>query len=137
MMFDKIYYVVLSYYSLNTEHKIDTPGITVFFIFTILFYCLAYVLILTTIDIINYPDYPQLNIGKPVMLGILITSGSMVYLLFVRNKRYLKIYSKYRSDPFLNSKTGRWFYWCVYILLLVSPIIFIKIERKFIYGLPN
>ncbi|TKT91787.1 hypothetical protein [Dyadobacter frigoris] len=127
-MLDRLYYVILSYYSRNTEHKIDTPGITVFFIFTILFYCLAYVLILPTIDIINYPDHAQLTIGKPTMLGILITSGALVYLLFIRNKRYLKIYTKYRSDTFLNSKTGRWVYWGIYILLLLSPVIYIEIR---------
>ncbi|GLU55567.1 hypothetical protein [Dyadobacter frigoris] len=132
-MFDKLFYVILSYYSRNTEHKIDTPGITVFFIFSMLFFCLAYLLILISIDIINYPVYPLLKLSKITVLGIGAASSLAVYLLFILNKRYLKIYSKYRSDSFLNSKTGRWIYWGIYILLLLSPIIFIKIEGSFIY----
>lgn len=133
-MFDKLFYVILSYYSRNTEHKIDTPGITVFFIFSMLFFCLAYLLILISIDIINYPVYPLLKLSKITVLGIGAASSLAVYLLFILNKRYLKIYSKYRSDSFLNSKTGRCICWGIYILLLLSPIIFIKIEGSFIYG---
>lgn len=128
MMFDKLYYVILSYYSRNTDHKIDTPGITVFFIFSILFFCLAYLLILLITDIIYYPVHQTFNFGKPTVLGIGAATSLPVYLLFIRNKRYLKIYTKYRSDLFLNSKTGRWVYWCVYILLLLSPVVYIKIR---------
>ena len=132
-MFDKLFYVILSYYSRNTEHKIDTPGITVFFIFSILFFCLAYLLILISIDIINYPVYPLLKLSKIAVLGIGAASSLAVYLVFILNKRYLKIYSKYRSDPFLNNRKGRLIYWGIYIILLLSPIIFIKIEGSFIY----
>lgn len=132
-MFDKLFYVILSYYSRNTEHKIDTPGITVFFIFSILFFCLAYLLILISIDIINYPVYPLLKLSKIAVLGIGAASSLAVYLVVILNKRYLKIYSKYRSDPFLNNRKGRLIYWGIYILLLLSPIIFIKIEGSFIY----
>jgi hypothetical protein len=127
-MLDKIYYVILSYYSRNTDHKIDTPGTTVFFIFSILFFCLAYLLILVVTDIVYYPFSPKHSFGKPIVLGIGAVTSLAVYLIFIWNKRYLKIYSKYRNDPFLNSKMGRWVYWCIYIMLLLSPVIYIKIR---------
>lgn len=127
-MFDKIFYVILSYYSRNTEHKVDTPGVTVFFIFSILFFCLAYLLILMTTFIVYYPVHQTLNFGRFTILFIGAITALTVYLLFIRNKRYLKIYSRYRSDTFLNNNTGRLVYWCIYILLLLSPFIFIKIR---------
>lgn len=98
---------------------------------------MAYLLILVPIDIISYPVYPLLKLSKAAVLGIGALSSLAVYLLFILNQRYLKIYSKYRSDPFLNSKTGRWIYWGIYILLLLSPIIFIKIEGNIIFDTAN
>ena len=132
-MIDKLYYVVLSHYSRKTDHKVDTPVITVFFIFSLILCCLS-LLGITISVVLKDPESRNLGISKDEGLLILAISCGTVYLAFVRNKRFLKIYARYRQDKFLNSKRGRWVYGCVLYFLILSPFIFMLIRNRIIFG---
>lgn len=132
-MFDKLFYVILSYYSRNTEHKIDTPGITVFFIFSLVFCCFT-LLVITVLNVLKNPESRNLGISKTDGYLILSISCGIIYFFFIRNKRYLKIYSGYRSDLFLNSKSGRLVYWCMLVFLILSPFIFMVLRNRLVFG---
>ena len=47
----------------------------------------------------------------------------IIYLLFFFRKRYNKIYEKYKSDEYLNSKRAKWIGYSVLIISFVSPFI--------------
>lgn len=132
-MFDKLFYAILSYYSRKTEHKTDTPVITVFFIFSLVFCCFT-LLVITVLTVLKNPENRNLGISKTDGYLILSISCGVVYFFFIRNKRYLKIYSRYRSDKFLNSKNGRLAYWCVLIMLILSPFIFMLLRNLLVFG---
>ena len=132
-MIDKIFYVLLSYYSRNTNHKKDTPVITVFFIFILLFFCmlLAVYHLFRTAFLDNLGLIPTKQF---VTWSLTILATIIDYVLFVYKKRHVEIYKRYRSDSFLNSKFGRWSYWVLFFVLMASPFILTAITNKFVKG---
>ncbi len=132
-MLGKLYYVILNHYSLKTEHKIDTPVITVFFIFSLVLCCFT-LLVITVLTVLKNPESRNLGISKTDGYLMLSISCCIFYFFFIRNKRYLKIYSRYRSDMFLNSENGRLLYWCILIFLILSPFIFMVLRNRLVFG---
>lgn len=132
-MLDKLYYVILSYYYSKTEHKKDTPVITVFFIFSLVLCCFI-LLVITMLNVLKNPESRNLGISKTDGYLILSICCGIIYFFFIRNKRYLKIYSRYRSDVFLNSKCGRLVYWCMLVFLILSPFIFMVLRNRLVFG---
>ena len=132
MMLDSLYYVVLSYYSRKTIHQKDTPILTVFFIFTYLFFCLFLDMFIIGSLFLEYPA----SIHRSKILLILLGALCMVivYLSFFRNGRSLKVYKNYRRDTFLNNTLGRRFYWCVLIVIFTSPFTIALLINKFVFG---
>lgn len=102
-MIDKLFYVLLSYYSRNTNHKKDTPVITVFFILIMLFFCmlLAVFHLFETFILDSQGWVPSKQF---VTWSLTILATVIDYFLFVYRKRHIEIYKRYRSDSFLNSK---------------------------------
>jgi hypothetical protein len=133
MVIDKLFYVILSYYSRNTEHKVDTPVITVFFIFTLLLFCLQLFLVDLT-KLLFIPNVARHKYSKALVWGILFLCGLCVYFFFIWQKRYLIIYDRYRSDVFLNSPNGKILNWAAAIVILLSPIIFAVVKNKITRG---
>jgi len=132
-MIDKLFYVLLSYYSRNTNHKIDTPVITVYFIFTFLI-CSFLLLAAMILSYIQDIERKSTGISKPASYLMLVISGVTVYLLFVVNKRYLKVYNRFRGNKFLNSKAGKWMYWSIALIIVISPYVLILLVNKVVHG---
>jgi len=131
-MLDPFYYVILSYYSTKSTHKNDTPVITVFFIFTYLFFCLFLDIFIIASLFLNYPGSIHRSKILLILLGALCIL--IVYLVFYRNSRYVEIDRNYRQNPFLNSKLGHRFYWCVLIVIFTSPFTIALLINKFVFG---
>ena len=132
-MIDKLFYVLLSYYSRKTNHKIDTPMITVFFIFTFLTASLLLVLNMVIAYVQNI-ERRGIVISKPVGYLMLLISGLCTYFLFVYKKRYVTIYKTYRNHSFLNEKSGRRFYWFITLMIVLSPYILALAMNKIVHG---
>lgn len=132
MMPDKLFYVVLSYYSRNTVHKIETPTITVYFIFAILFFCLYLDLFILGSLVIDYPKSVHRSKLLLIIVGIICTA--LVHFAFYRNGRYVEIYQRYRHAIFLNSSAGRRFYWGLLFILLTSPFTMGLLINKLVFG---
>ena len=132
-MIDKLFYVLLSYYSRKTDHKIDTPMITVFFIFTFLTASLLLVLNMTFAYMQNI-ERRGIVISKPIGYLMLLISALITYFSFVYKKRYVTIYKTYRSYPFLNEKGGRRLYWFVTLMIILSPYILALAMNKIVHG---
>ena len=131
-MSDKLFYVVLSYYSRNTNHKKDTPTITVYFIFTFLFFCLLMDVFIAGSLFVKFPKSIQMSKFHLLILGSFC--AALVYLVYYWRGRYLRIYRFHRQNEFLNSISGRRFYWTLLIILLTSPISLALLINKFVHG---
>lgn len=130
---DKLFYVILSYYSRNTDHKVDTPVITVFFLFTILFFSLQ-LLALHLLGVAFPSTIFERRLPGWAIILMLIFSGVLVYVTFIADQRYLEIYESHRVDQFANSKMGKRVYWTCFFLLLLSPFIATSITNKITKG---
>lgn len=130
---DKMFYVILSYYSRSTNHKKDTPLITVFSLFTVMFFSLQ--LLVIHCFRVGFPS-SVLEKRPPgwVIMLMLIFCGSLVYAAFISDNRYLEIYKSHRTDEFANSKIGKRVYWAYFLLLLISPFIAAMIANKITKG---
>jgi len=130
--FDFIFYIVFCfYYNKGKINEKNYPPLgKSYFLMVIFFVGISMTLyIVLHFRISNEP----LSIDKAMSVGFSISSMLFVYLLYLLNRRYVKIYNKFKKLTFANSKRGKGLGWFFYFLGLFSPILLAYIRFKLRY----
>lgn len=130
--FDFIFYIVFCfYYNKGRIDKKNYPPLgKAYFLMVIFFVGLSMALyIVLHSKISNEP----LLIDKPMSIIFSVSSMLFVYVLYVLNRRYVKIYNGFMRLTFANSKHGKGLGWFLYFLGLASPILLAYIRFKLRY----
>lgn len=132
-MTNKLFYIIYNSYCKHGQYKNDISSLTVGAIFGIFFLSIVFssVIIFGWINPL-YDHLPKLS--KPIMSFITIVFGIIVYFIFYHEKKYQKIYERYREDIFLNSQAGKVFGFFFVFLIIVSPIILALLRNKICFG---
>ena len=132
-LYNIIFYIIYNSYYKHGNFKNDMPAYTVFFIFTISFFCQMLFLI-GLWDLIDDP-YTIAEISKLANIFFFLSCFAITYFLFYVNKRYIIIYNTYKDNSFANSRLGKFMGWSFIILSILSPFIFIIIRNKIYFGI--
>jgi len=118
---DFIFYTIFSYYYDNgkTNEKNYPPVAKTYFIFLLFFNFLL-------IGVYIISNFNVLEKNKPFLWGISAKIGTPIcaiitYFVFYFNKRYLRIYERFRTNTFANNKNGKILGWTLFFLGLTSP----------------
>ena len=129
---NRLFYIIYNSYYKNGEYKDDTPSLTVGGIFLICFFCSG----LSILNIIGWVDplYYHMKLSKTTVFLEIILFGSIVYFLFYHNKRYQRIYEKYKEDAFLNSQLAKFIGFFIVILIMISPFMLALVHDRIFLG---
>ncbi len=128
---DFIFYIIYNSYFKHGNYKNDIPPLTVGGIFTVVFFCVI-LLIKGIHSYYSYGDIPARSFGKVYNIAIGWMCAGLVYLVFYHNKRYIKIYHRFKDNQFANSWPGKILGWMAIALLMLSPFIFTSIRKNFL-----
>jgi hypothetical protein len=129
---NKLFYIIYNSYYKHGEYKDDIPSLTVGGIFTISIFSVARFFS----DLIGWfkPSYFEAKQSNIITVLLTFLYGLIVYILFYHNKRYQKIYAKYKNNTFLNSKTAKFIGFSLVIIMIMSPIFLAALHTKIKYG---
>lgn len=133
-MYQKLFYQTIRLYYKEEEMKGDAPFFKVFFIhvlaFTMQLICLRYTLYSIFSEMPVYKSKAsQLEVIAIVALALVIG-----YLLFLKNKKYLEIYTKYKTNPFYSTNLSKALIIGYFIFSVLSPFIFAIVYNLIHYG---
>ncbi|PRZ28137.1 hypothetical protein BC624_101427 [Flavobacterium granuli] len=129
---NRLFYIIYNSYYKNGEYKNDIPSLTVGGIFLICFFCIR-LSVLAIMELVN-PPYHHTKTSSPTVMLEMIVYGILVYFLFYHNKRYQRIYEKYKENVFLNSKIAKFLGFCTVILIIVFPFILGVVSYRVVSG---
>jgi uncharacterized membrane-anchored protein len=128
---DFIFYIIFNSYFKDGHYKNDIPPLTVGGIFTILFFCII-LLIQGIYEYFQFGNIAVRSFGKIYAILIGWICAGLVYFVFYYNKRYIKIYNRFKDDKFANSWIGGIFGWGLLALLMLSPFMFVLVRKNFL-----
>ena len=125
------FYIIYNSYYKHGNYKNDIPSLTVGGIFTVTFFCLV-LLVKGIYSYCLYGNVPFTGFEKNNVLIVGFLCATLVYLVYYHNKRYIKIYNRFKDNAFANSWPGKIAGWLILFLLMASPFIFISIKKSFL-----
>jgi hypothetical protein len=129
---NRLFYIIYNSYYKNGEYKDDIPSLTVGGIFLICFFCIR-LTVWAIMGLVNTPYHHAKTSNSTVMVEI-IAYGIIVYFLFYHNKRYRRIYEKYKENTFLNSKMAKRLGFMIVILIIVFPFVLGLVSYRILSG---
>ncbi|MFB5945715.1 hypothetical protein [Albibacterium profundi] len=132
-MMQKLFYIVYNSYYKHGEYRNDVPLVTVWGILVVSLASLT-VFGIFAVHALLKPTARLPSQIKDTWMLIYIFYSVLYCVFFVFNKRYVKIYNRYKDDQFLNSKTGKAIAWAFVIFSFVSPFAFALIWNKIVFG---
>ena len=129
---NKLFYIIYNSYYKHGAYKNDIPSLTVGGIFFILFSSILKSIMM----LVEWTEtfYKKFEYSSGKNFFIITSSCLLVYFVFYHNKRYQKIYTKYKNNAFLNSKTAKLLGFSLVIIMILSPIFLAAIHTKIKYG---
>jgi prolipoprotein diacylglyceryltransferase len=118
---DFIFYTIYNSYFKHGNYKNDIPPLTVggiFFISVKDYFLFG--------NIVTKP-FSQL---EAALIGW--GCGFCIYFIFYFNKRYIRIYTRYKDHKLANSWSGKIIGWLSILFIMLSPFIFISIRKNFL-----
>lgn len=129
---NKLFYIIYNSYYKHGKYKNDIPPLTVFGIF-----CVAIFSILNTVADVIYlikdPTYFRTHTAPSPTVYFFI-SIIVTLLLFYRNKKYKKIYNKYKNVEKYDKIEIRIIAFSIIVMLIIFPILFALVYNKFYFG---
>lgn len=132
-MINKLFYIIYNSYYKHGAYKNDIPTLTVGAIFGVFFLSIGYSSLIV-FGWINPMYYNLPKLSKAILSLITLLFGIIVYFVFYHEKKYQRIYIKYKEDTFLNSKSGKVFGFFFVLIIIVSPIILALARNKICAG---
>ncbi len=133
-MYQKLFFQTIRLYYQEKEIKDDGPFLKVYFLhvlaFTMQLICLRYTLYSIFSEI---PIY-KIKVSQLEVIAIVTLALIIGYLLFLKNKKYLKIYAKYKTNPFYSTNLSKALIIGYFILSVLSPFIFTVVYNLIHYG---
>ena len=126
---DKWFYVVYNSYYKHGNFTNDHPTWTVGGIFTVVVFCLIFLMdYARELYIYGLRNIPKTNVkyrvfepSTPHLMGLI--GFGVVYILFFYKKRYELIYEAYKDDDYLNTKNAKFMAFALVIFVIISPFI--------------
>ena len=132
-MIDRLFYIIYNSYYKHGNYKNDIPPLTVFGLFAVALFSLGLCFIYAHY-LVKDPDHfikHQPISGKTVwMIGSLF----LTYFLFYYNKRYKKIYEKYKHITAYDSVQYKVIAFIIIFTLICSTIIMGLVYNKLHFG---
>lgn len=128
---DFIFYVIFNSYFKHGNYKNDIPPLTVGGIFAFLFFCMV-LLIQGIYEYFQFGNVPVRSFGEIYTILIGWICAGLVYFIFYYNKRYIRIYNRFKDNKLANSWTGRILGWGLLAFLMFSPFMFVLIRKNFL-----
>ena len=132
-MIDKLFFIIYNSYYKHGSYKNDIPPLTVFGIFTIAFYSVWALIV----DIIHWSIDENFYIKRTPHLDnrwYILGGAVITYFLFYFNKRYKKIYLKYKENKLLDSKSVKVLGFTIMVFFILLQLIVIVIYENFRRG---
>jgi hypothetical protein len=132
--YNQVFYIIYNaYYSHGRHNKNHIPGLRVFGIFSVMFFCQA-LFVYGLIAVMRDRNTSMVGPNETGFRLLGLLSVLVTYFLFYYNKKYVAIYYQYKENSLANRTERKIAAWAFIILSILSPFIFLMIRNKLHFG---